>query len=372
MAAAALMDELIEEVFLHAPPDDPKCLLCAALVCKRWCRIISGPSFRRRFRELHRTPPMLAFFSDFSTPFMVSTSSFRPSRAVPYYYSAVDARHGRVLLHLWRPSVENPLGTALMVWDPITGERRKLPLLPSRSLYPRSWNAAVLCASPAGACDHLDCHRKPFLVALVGTDPSAGVFSYVYSSETAAWSEGASTQYPGYGIASMPSALSGNTLYFLLQCRRSIMKYDLGAREMSLIGLPSECISVSNVLMATEDGGLGVANLVNYRLCLWSREAGTGPEEDAGWVQSGDIDLKRLLPDEALLESLNVVGFAYGVSVIFLRSRAGIFTIDLKSCQIKKVYKYGWCNYTLPYVSFCTPALGAASTEGGRPGTSIA
>ncbi|WVZ54668.1 hypothetical protein U9M48_005433 [Paspalum notatum var. saurae] len=199
------------------------------------------------------------------------------------------------------------------------------------------------------------------------------MLSYVYSSETAAWSEGASAQYPGYEIASVPrSALSGNTLYFLLWFGRGVVKYDLGAREMSLIGLPSECILGRNVLMVTEDGGLGIANLANYRLCLWSREAGTGPDEDAGWVQSGDIDLKRLLPDEALSESLNVVGFAYGISVIFLRSIVGIFTIDLKSCQAKKVYKRGLCNYTLPYMSFCTPVLRTASTEGPKPGTSIA
>ncbi|KAJ1273972.1 hypothetical protein BS78_05G027300 [Paspalum vaginatum] len=256
-----------------------------------------------------------------------------------------------------------------MVWDPITGEQRKLPLLPSR--YPRSWNAAVLCASPAGTCDHLDCHRGPFLVVLVGMDQS-GTLSYVYSSETAAWSEGPSVllpQYPGY---MMPSVLSGNTLYFLLWRSSGIVKYDLGAREMSLIGLPSECISVFNVLlMVTEDGGLGIASVANYRLCLWSREAGTAPDKDAGWVQSGDIDLKPLFPDE---ESLDVVGFAYayGVSVIFLRSRDGAFTIDLKSCQTKKAYNHGLCNYTVPYVSFCTPVLGAASTEGPRPGTSIA
>uniref|UniRef100_A0A0A8YH61 F-box domain-containing protein n=1 Tax=Arundo donax TaxID=35708 RepID=A0A0A8YH61_ARUDO len=54
------MDELLEEVFLRFPPDDPVLLLRAALVCKRWCRIISDPGFRRRFRELHRTPPSKA------------------------------------------------------------------------------------------------------------------------------------------------------------------------------------------------------------------------------------------------------------------------------------------------------------------------
>ncbi|XP_044407036.1 uncharacterized protein [Triticum aestivum] len=42
MAAApppALPDDLIEEIFLRLPPDDPASLLCASLVCKTWSHI---------------------------------------------------------------------------------------------------------------------------------------------------------------------------------------------------------------------------------------------------------------------------------------------------------------------------------------------
>ncbi|WVZ85223.1 hypothetical protein U9M48_032171 [Paspalum notatum var. saurae] len=131
--------------------------------------------------------------------------------------------------------------------------------------------------------------------------------------------------------------------------------------------MPSECFFGRNVLMATEDDGLGFVNSVSHwhRLCLWSREA--GPDKDARWVQSRTIDLKALLPKEALSTFLHVAGFAYGISVIFVRTDVGIFTIDLKSCQAKKVYKYGRCNYNLR-----TPALRAAFTEGPRIGTSVA
>ena len=41
-----LVDELVEEV-LRLPPGDPTSLLRAALV---WCRLVSDPGFRRRFR----------------------------------------------------------------------------------------------------------------------------------------------------------------------------------------------------------------------------------------------------------------------------------------------------------------------------------
>ncbi|KAL6595508.1 hypothetical protein ACP70R_047848 [Stipagrostis hirtigluma subsp. patula] len=57
----ALSEEMVEEVLLRFPPDDPASLLRAALVCKPWCRLISGSRFRSRFRELHRAAPMLGF-----------------------------------------------------------------------------------------------------------------------------------------------------------------------------------------------------------------------------------------------------------------------------------------------------------------------
>ncbi|RCV10339.1 hypothetical protein SETIT_2G104600v2 [Setaria italica] len=111
------MDELVEEILLRFPPDDPARLLNAALVCKRWCRLITDCGFHHRFRKHHRTPWCWA--SSASTEARGPTS---------------------------HPPPRSPCAT------PTT--------------------AAVLHASsPSGAstCDHLDCRREPFLVVLMGT-----------------------------------------------------------------------------------------------------------------------------------------------------------------------------------------------------------
>ncbi|KAL6647160.1 hypothetical protein ACP70R_014597 [Stipagrostis hirtigluma subsp. patula] len=42
-----LVDDLVEEVLLGCPPDDPARLVRAALVCKRWRCLVAGPGFRR-------------------------------------------------------------------------------------------------------------------------------------------------------------------------------------------------------------------------------------------------------------------------------------------------------------------------------------
>jgi hypothetical protein len=56
VTALGAMDELMEDILLRCPADDPARLVRAALVCKRWCRIVAGAGFRRRFREFHRAP----------------------------------------------------------------------------------------------------------------------------------------------------------------------------------------------------------------------------------------------------------------------------------------------------------------------------
>nr|TKW41335.1 hypothetical protein SEVIR_1G307400v2 [Setaria viridis] len=76
----------------HAP--DPASLVRAALVCKRWCRIISDPGFHHRYRELHRTPAMLGFLRNHGTvSSFVPTSSFSPPRAASRNFHVIDARH---------------------------------------------------------------------------------------------------------------------------------------------------------------------------------------------------------------------------------------------------------------------------------------
>ncbi|XP_039793218.1 uncharacterized protein LOC120659223 [Panicum virgatum] len=375
--AAALMDELMEAILLRISSDDLAGLVRAALVCKRWCRIISNPGFRHRFRELHPRPAMLGFLRNQGTvSSFVPTSSFRPPRCRCYTHATrrnfptIDARHGRVLLHSvsWKLG-ENPLKNPFVVWDPIAGERRELPLLPWSS-NPYSWNAAVLCAS-TGACNHLDCRHGPFLVVLVGTDQE-GMFACVYSSEAAAWSERTSAHYPGHEIILMPSALVGNALYFMFWYSESILKYDLGTHEMTVIPVPVECSFRRVVLMTRDDGELGLAYMENLRLYLWSMVECPDDEENVEWAERKVIELRTLLPDEALsADSLDVAGFADGASVIFVRTDGGLFTIDLESYRVTRVCGEGWYYGNFPYVGFCTPALEAASTiVGPATGTS--
>ncbi|KAF8731313.1 hypothetical protein HU200_016367 [Digitaria exilis] len=197
-AAPELMDELVEEVLLRLPLDSPAHLVGAALVCRRWRRLVSGAGFRRRLRAFHRSPPMLGFLCNIQNTYMTHLARFVPTTASscsPHAgdhhggWRADDARHGRVLL-----SRRMTKHLVLMVWDPITDHRQELPPIRPRPLY--SYKAAIVCASIA-ACDHLDCHRGgPFLVVYIGVGHDGASFSCVYSSDAASWSKPVSLRLP--------------------------------------------------------------------------------------------------------------------------------------------------------------------------------
>ncbi|CAN6181087.1 unnamed protein product [Urochloa humidicola] len=344
-----LMPELVEEILLRLPPDDPACLVRASLVCKPWCRLLSAPSFHRRYRAFHRAPPMLGFLHQhhhasgvgYMPRFVpnIKPSPF-PKRAFDDCtgWSVLDCRHGRVLFDI--TTIAD--GVNLVVWDPATGERQRLPKPPVRL---GGYNAAVLCA--VCGCDHLDCRGGPFYVVLVGYKNV--LRSYLYSSEAGSWNASAELGLKYYA-SRKPSVLIRDDVYFVMIQRDTILKYNLGKNCLSTIHPPEEGIA----LMPMEDGSLGIASVVGSKLCLWSRNA--DPGVDSGWVQFRVIELehKKLISFKENF-SIKVAGSTEGLGIIFVTTDVGAFTMDLKSCQVKKVGK-PWAWYTVfPFVSFYTP-----------------
>lgn len=188
---------LLDEIVLRLPPDDPGSLVRAALACNSWCRFISTPRFHRRFREFHRAAPMLGFLLDLrdkddNNSYIARFVPISPSSCPPHADRrgfALDARHGRVLLHTAQAPQKADelvlLDYNFFVWNPITDQQTDLPVFSWHRRCP-AWKAVVLCAG--ATCDHLACHDEPFLVVFVGVfDEHVSV--YVYSSETGKWSE---------------------------------------------------------------------------------------------------------------------------------------------------------------------------------------
>ncbi|KAL6647760.1 hypothetical protein ACP70R_015197 [Stipagrostis hirtigluma subsp. patula] len=343
-----LIDDAIAEILLRLPPDDPASLVRASLVCKPWRRTLSDPAFLRRYRALHRAPALLGFLRNryYGDTRLVATAAASPFSTPALdsdTWCALDCRHGRVLLH----STDSE---RFIVWDPITGDQHCLP-------QPAHWcqylAAAVLCA--VDGCGHLDCHGGPFLVVFLGMASIA--WASLYTSETREWSAPAYLDYRRV-LESTPSRLAGDALYFTVAIGTDILKYDLATRELSVIEMPDE-FDWTCMLIATEGGRLGYVEVDKYNLYLSSLQADAEGTEE--WVQDRIIDLKTLLPINALAVSPALIGFAEGSDIIFINTDVGAFTIDLNSGQVRKVAGEGGLH--LPYISFFTPDLAEARLE---------
>ncbi|CAL5078090.1 unnamed protein product [Urochloa decumbens] len=326
MPPPELIDDAVAEILLRLPPDDPACL-----VCKPWRRIASSPTFLRRYRRFHRSPPPLSFiagsyFLDPTPCFVPTTDTASPFRhAVSHCrgYFPLDCRHGRLLLK--KPETDH-----FLVWDPVTGDRNYVPEPPI------VWFAAAVCCTAAG-CDHRDFHGSggSYLVLCMGTDNMLPiVHACVYSSRSASWGAlvsvhiGASYVTPARGTLVRDAMY----MYFVLGLHNKILKYNFAEHCLSVIH-PPEVYDKGIVLMVTEDGLLGLSGIRDFNLYLWSREADAEGVE--WWVQTRMIDLQsRLLPVAnpfKRVERAVVTGFAEGACVIFVSTDIGGFVIELKT-----------------------------------------
>jgi hypothetical protein len=76
------------------------------------------------------------------------------------------------------------------------------------------------------------------------------------------------------------------------------------------------------------------------------------------WVQRRVIQNKTMLRTRGLSSPPEVVGFADGPGLIFVRAGNTVFSMELKSGHVRKVYICRSRNYeviVVPYMSFYTP-----------------
>ncbi|CAO2161130.1 unnamed protein product [Urochloa humidicola] len=222
-----LIDDVIEHILVRIPPNESAYLAGASLVCKLWRRIIFNPGFTRRYRELHRTPPLLGFLhsnesgllfspTPVACPFLQSAFDCRRRWTLDYRgLRALDCRHGRVLLR--QSHVRN-----FLVWDPITGDQEELPPMPRIPFM--FYSAMVLCA--VSGCDHGDCIGGPFLVVFVGTY-AGSAHGCVYSSEARAWGTPVSLHLGNGDIVNVKRpVLIGDDAYFIMRHDDKILRYN--------------------------------------------------------------------------------------------------------------------------------------------------
>ncbi|KAF0929295.1 hypothetical protein E2562_019878 [Oryza meyeriana var. granulata] len=382
-AAESVPDDVLAEILLRLPPH-PSFLSQASLVCNRWRRLIHNPNFLRRFRAFHQTPPVLGFFHNSSEGALFVPTEGPPGRIAAETTSLhrggddgmwwfVGCRHGRALLR----SVD---WADVLVWDPMTGERRciTVPNQMQEADYISNRDAAVFCTASGGDEDG---RSGPFHVALVFTIDN-GMFACVYSLQTGAWGDLISTPTPGplpCMLFDEPPALVGEALYWLVNGSR-IIEFNFSTHSLSLIWRPSEMPATHkwNIrVVSLEDDVLGLAFVKDFTMHLWAREV--ADDGASNWIPRRAVEMDNVLPPLPMVTEGSrrrrmvpvwISGFSEDGNMVFIGTPAGIFLVWLQTLKFKKVSDESLLIKTIhPYESFYVPNGGGkhkTATVGAR------
>uniref|UniRef100_A0A0E0M5B2 Uncharacterized protein n=1 Tax=Oryza punctata TaxID=4537 RepID=A0A0E0M5B2_ORYPU len=369
--------DLIEEILLRLP-SQPSSLPRASLVCKQWRRLVSDPAFLRRFRSRHRDPPLLGVFKD-ELHHPVFRSVLDPPDLIPpdrfalrlddyRVASLLGCRHGFVL-------VFNYNTREFLVWDPVSGDRRRVAVPPELAGGEKSvMNGAVLCAAAAAGddghvhgCGFRSCHFKVVLIGASKMDRR--IFASVYSSATGEWGDAIFTGPVStiYHFGS-PAILVGNALYWLLSVSgHHILEFNLETSTLAVIdgnwpqmNFSSDC---RYCIMRGEDDNVGLAILSYRGFQMWERKVTLGGA--AKWVLWKAVKLHDILGLSSAVqrEKTDIVGYAEDPNVFILVVDMGFYMVRVDSMQSKKLFDCNVITRCHPFTSFYTAAMEAIGPD---------
>jgi hypothetical protein len=284
-----LTGHLVEEILVRV--DAPADLARASAACKAFRRLITDPTFLRRYRTLH-PPLLLGFFGRGSTVIFVPAEAPHPNAAaarafagapgfsfsyLPYRrggWRGCDAHDGRIILRSYKVVRGIVLPElAVCEYDPFTAEvYTLLPPIPGDLL------ASVLGKVQ---CDNMHLFHTFF-------DPSAGYeeaqFSvmcwmccsksgtiFIYSSASGSWTHGASIRWDALGLLAelRPHILWANQclsyangyLYWRDVPTNKLVRFNVDSMEFSSVSLPSDYESRDIVVVEAGEGRIMMLSL---------------------------------------------------------------------------------------------------------------
>ncbi|KAF6993567.1 hypothetical protein CFC21_010443 [Triticum aestivum] len=353
-------DDLLAEILLRLPPQ-PSSLPHASLVCKWWRGLVSDPRFRRSFRLHHRrNPPLLGFFGRDNALSFVPTLE-APNRVPPGRFSlqrgygdrfvSLGCRHGLVLIF-------NVPRNQVLVWDPVTGDQRRLAIPPEVATYAEmaTTNGAVLHA--AGDVQKF---QVVLVVAEVEDEEHKRAVACIYSSETGLWGDPTSAPLPSGHDPTLirhSAVLAEHSLYWMLASMLlenfvGILEFDLEKHSLAVIQVPVHMLEQSQhrfSIMRAEGDGLGLLFYKDRGFQLWKRV--TDYNGVASWGLGRTIGLDKLSVN---LEGndIMILGFADENNVVFVCTRDIRFMVHLESSQCQKLMGT-YSHYHHPFESVYT------------------
>ncbi|CAM0947101.1 unnamed protein product [Alopecurus aequalis] len=381
--APHLVDEILEEIFLHLPT--PAALARASTACASFRRIITERSFLRRFHKLHQ-PPLLGFvvdkgdFHPAEEPHPSAPLARALANGADFSYSFVpmpnngllrpwyarDIRDGRVLLQC-------SYGIILAVCDPLSRRYVLLPPIPEKLTgRPDRFVEFEPMLAPIGEDEDED-ETSFKVICTARYENESKLVALVFSSVTGQWYTAASPSWRSFGTVE-PSwkrlyrfnYLRGCFYWSSLWCDKlRLLVLDTRKMKFSTVDLPidlhlinqprhSRDVCMSTIVDGTK-GALEMFTLVgnqgtdSFYVYHHTTQQSNG-ESSSEWQQKNVIALPRRC------RHYFTVGATEGF--LFLRGVGGgaqnmwdrdvdFFSLDVKTFELKKVCRATYYNYPI-------------------------
>ncbi|TVT99785.1 hypothetical protein EJB05_54826, partial [Eragrostis curvula] len=391
-------------------------LVCAACTCCAWRRAVASfPDFRRRFRALHPTPPLLGlFFDTFSGGQNPSVPTFSPvlplgrdlAAAVrgsdffltslherPDRYNLADCRGGHVLL--WgfiEDSEEEEFDEVFVVLNPLKRQEGRVSCIFHENVFlthdayahpnsPDVYQARLVFSEVDPSSFHI-----VLLAHGEDEDDHPRVCVSVFSSKTGEWSflpwvnvpEGSKDDdYNCTTIVYEGRMQANGFLYWLPDDRRRLITLDTATMEFSFAKLPV-CLSEKCTYDAgeTKDGDTCIvySDGSNIGVLMLRRDEDGAERWMLDRVISMTAELKRVMQDDVDKNAHTKVfvfavrdGYAYlSTTPMFNNPRTPCWFLSLclETMRLEKLFQRTYDSDPLPYIMSWPLCLGRFALEG--------
>uniref|UniRef100_A0A0A8ZPY4 F-box domain-containing protein n=1 Tax=Arundo donax TaxID=35708 RepID=A0A0A8ZPY4_ARUDO len=363
-----LSNDLLREIFLRtASPAD---LARASVACVSFLRLITDPSFLRRYRSLH--PPLLLGFLGLDgidpvrAPHPNAPAARALARAADFSMSYLprdgalrDVRDGRILLELMDEEYEEGRFLwDLAVCDPLTRRCLLLPpipddLLASVGVQKHNVVNVDVFLVPSGYVE-----ETPFK-AIHCTIGQKSLVVFVFSSGSGCWSVGASTSWDALSLDEPQNSDVLGLCHYVYGCffwkvihRDKVLKLDMEEMEFSTYALPPDHIERTVVIVEAGEG----------KLAMFSRiPEGTSLDyytfSQSGRDKAGEWHMKNTIPLPAHYEchiARQAEGhiFLLGIPKVRNGARPVCFSLEIKTFNIERVNGVRKPGFVFPYFGF--------------------
>ena len=373
----ALSEDLLEDILLRvASPVD---LARAAATCRSFRRIITNPSFQRRYRSLY-PPLLLGILCDGIQPAAAPHPNAPAARSLANNdagfsfdcylpgdrWQRCDVRDGRLLLErLVLDDEDSVFSPELAVCDPVYRSFRLLPPIPEE-----------LIAAYAQVQDNKNTLFEAFLVPsgqegtsfkVIGrTHWNEKLVVFIFSSDSNLWSLGTSTAWVDLGLsAAPPNFVLGwpqyerGCFYWKVNWRNKLLKLDMDRMEFSTVNLPPGNNGREVVIVESGEGRLGMFSLTRDGRDM---HYFTSMKSKAEEIEASEWLVENTIP---LPYNCNIAGafegyiFLLGVETHQGRVEAACYSLEIKTLKIERVnsmnYLYVHIHPYFGYPPFMSP-----------------